>query len=114
MKYILPPGSGQSRAIWGLGRHDWGDFHFWIAVIFFGVSALHLILHWNWIVAVLKGKKTNKSGKRFALGLASLLIIVTIAISPLLSEVEKKSGNSNGKGMSEQVDSHSNHTDSSN
>jgi hypothetical protein len=111
MKYILPPGSGQARTIWGLGRHDWGDFHFWIAATFFGVSALHLFLHWNWIVAVLKGKKTHKSGKRFTLGLVSLFIIVAIAISPLLSEVEKKSGNSNGKGMSEHVDDHNDHAD---
>ncbi|HUO10433.1 MAG TPA: DUF4405 domain-containing protein, partial [Phycisphaerae bacterium] len=31
MRYILPPGSGQWRLLWGLGRHDWGDLHFWLA-----------------------------------------------------------------------------------
>ena len=113
MKYLLPPGSGQAKSIWGLGRHDWGNFHFWIAAAFFSIMALHLVLHWNWIIGVLKGKKTDKSGKRFILGLGSLLIIVIIAISPLLSGVEHNTGSSStqGKGTTEHVDDHSEQED---
>jgi hypothetical protein len=33
LKYSLPPGSGgRGLVLWGLGRHDWGGVHFWIAV----------------------------------------------------------------------------------
>jgi len=33
----------------GLGRHDWGDIHFVLALVFIGLILLHLILHWTWI-----------------------------------------------------------------
>lgn len=40
MRYVLPPGSGHRTLVWGLGRHDWGAIHFWIATVFLGVLAL--------------------------------------------------------------------------
>lgn len=48
LKFVLPPGSGQ-RQLWGMGRHDWGDWHFWIVVSFLMVLAIHLALHWQWV-----------------------------------------------------------------
>ncbi|NIQ14683.1 MAG: DUF4405 domain-containing protein, partial [Candidatus Dadabacteria bacterium] len=44
MKFILPPGSGHYATIWGLDRHEWGNIHFWVSVIFFSILILHLIL----------------------------------------------------------------------
>ena len=32
-RFVLPPGSGSWRLLWGMGRHDWGDVHFWLAVV---------------------------------------------------------------------------------
>ncbi len=65
MKWVLPPGSGQGQGsgrglgrslndgqgqelLLGLGRHDWGDIHFWVALSLVAVLALHLYLHWSW------------------------------------------------------------------
>jgi hypothetical protein len=65
MRWVLPPGSGggyghgfrggrgpgtdQVRQLFGLGRHDWGDIHFVLALVFVGLILVHLVLHWTWI-----------------------------------------------------------------
>jgi hypothetical protein len=63
LKWVLPPGSGGGgghgfrggrgpeniKQLLGLGRHDWGDVHFVLSVLFFFLMLIHLILHWNWI-----------------------------------------------------------------
>ena len=67
MKYILPPGSGglgcgrhggcggeHIRHLWSMGRHDWGNIHFWLAVLFIVLMIVHIILHWSWIKNYLK------------------------------------------------------------
>jgi len=73
IKYILPPGSGrgygrgfrggrggeaapveQIRQFLSLGRHDWGDVHFYLAVVFVVLMIIHVILHWTWIECYVK------------------------------------------------------------
>ena len=72
MKWVLPPGSGgghgygfrggrgpgpgvgQVRQLFGLGRHDWGDIHFILALLFAFLILVHIILHWTWIKACAK------------------------------------------------------------
>lgn len=57
IKYVLPPGSGgghggdagSGKALWGLGRHDWGDLHFWLAVALVVLVLIHVALHWAWV-----------------------------------------------------------------
>jgi hypothetical protein len=67
MRWVLPPGSGggrgygfrggrgpgpggeQVKQLLGLGRHDWGDIHFTLALVFLGLILVHLVLHWTWI-----------------------------------------------------------------
>jgi Domain of unknown function (DUF4405) len=93
MRYILPPGSGHFTTIWGLDRHQWGTIHFWLSIVLFGVLALHLILHWKWIVCVLTGKPRQESGYRAVLGFTSLIIVLALSISPLVQEKEVSSIN---------------------
>ena len=88
VRYVLPPGSGRRAALWGMNRHEWGDLHFWIAISFFCVLALHLFLHWRWIVHMIRGKPREGSGVRFALGLVGILAVLAIAITPFGSSVE--------------------------
>ena len=93
MRYILPPGSGHFTTIWGLDRHQWGTIHFWLSLVLFGVLALHLILHWKWIVCVLTGKPRQESGYRAVFGFASLIIVIALSVSPLIQEKEISSTN---------------------
>jgi hypothetical protein len=89
VRYVLPPGSGHHTTVWGLDRHAWGAVHFWIAVGFLGVLALHVILHWRWIVCVIRGRPRQGSGARLALGLFAAMAVVAVAVAPLGSPVDR-------------------------
>lgn len=95
--YNLPKGSGHYNTIWTLDRHQWGDIHFWIAVIFLVVLAFHVFLHWRWIVSLTKGKKQPKSGQRIALGLVGFLALIALAIAPIITPVESSIKGNNSK-----------------
>ena len=105
MRYALPAGSGGLHGlgtgpraaarpiafILGLTRHEWGEVHFWIAVGVMGILALHLLMHWRWIVYVLRGEPTNAVGWRIALGIIGLLGLLAIVAVPLLIPTEHES-----------------------
>jgi len=92
MRYVLPPGSGRSTTLWTLDRHEWGSVHFWIAIAFLAVLALHLFLHWRWIVTLMSGRPREGSGARVALGTVGLVALLALVIAPFLSPVERASG----------------------
>ncbi len=64
IRFILPPGTGMRHAaehghgggltLFGLGRHDFGDIHFWLAVVAISLFVLHVALHWSWVCSVLR------------------------------------------------------------
>lgn len=99
LRYRLPPGSGRLEAqgggpeaegrlialVWGWTRHDWGDVHFWVALTLVAVLALHLFLHWRWIVCMVRGTESDASGWRFGVGLASLVALVGLAAAPTIA-----------------------------
>jgi hypothetical protein len=99
LKYVLPHGSGSlgsggqgwraaSRPValvWGMTRDEWGTVHFWLAVAFLAVIALHLFIHWRWIVVSFKGRGREQSLLQAALGIAALIGILLLAASPLVS-----------------------------
>ena len=103
LRIQLPPGSGglhgmgsgaaaaarEVGLVWGLSRHEWGTVHYWIALGVMAVLAVHLALHWKWIDCVLRGKpRSAYSGRRLAVGLASLVLIALLASVPLLTPVQ--------------------------
>jgi len=89
MEFILPAGGGHSMTIWGLDRHGWGDVHFWLSVGFLASLALHVYLHWRWIVAVMRGRPREGSGMRLGLGVLGLVALLAIAVAPLVTPVER-------------------------
>ena len=89
MKFVLPKGSGESLAVWGLGRHDWGSVHFWIAVGLLSAIALHLLFHWSWISAVVRGRPRELGARRVKLGLVAVAALLAVAVAPLVSPVRQ-------------------------
>lgn len=67
-------------------RHTWDEIHTWSSVIIMALAALHIPLHWNWIVkmtrtgirSLLKKSKLNKHSQ------FNLLINIMIGISGLI------------------------------
>lgn len=103
LRYQLPPGSGELEGhgpgrgsaervitqLWGQTRHEWGDVHFWISVALIGVLAVHLFLHWNWIVGIMRGKPSEASGWRFGIGAASFVAIIFLSLTPLFTPTQQ-------------------------
>jgi mono/diheme cytochrome c family protein len=48
--FVLPPGTNRTHILWGLLRHQWGTVHAWMSVILLTVLAVHVALHWRWLV----------------------------------------------------------------
>jgi hypothetical protein len=105
LRWQMPPGSGGLHGmgfgsgegagsrpvtvVWGLSRHEWGSIHYWIALVVMGVLAVHLVLHWKWIVCVLRGKPhSDVSGGRFTLGVAGLVLATLLAVAPLITPAQ--------------------------
>jgi hypothetical protein len=87
MYLVLPPRSGRSM-VWGLTRHQWGDIHFWVSVMFSGLIVVHTILHWNWITCMVKTRILEKMGAKGKILLTVIIVLLLImTLAPLLSPV---------------------------
>lgn len=55
--FVIPSGkqAGENKYFMGIHRHDWGDIHLYLALLFVALLALHIWLNWTWIVQVTKG-----------------------------------------------------------
>jgi hypothetical protein len=105
LEYTLPPGSGRLGTegfgagpgglhrpillLWGLTRHEWGNIHFYTAIGLMSALSLHLVLHWQWIACMIKGKPREGSGIRVAVGLLGLLSLLALAVAPFLSSTQQ-------------------------
>lgn len=88
LRYLLLPGSGRWSEVWGMTRHQWGEVHFWIAIAFFAVLALHLLQHWRFILGLFRGHLKEALQLRVALGLLGLVAVILLAFAPLISQVQ--------------------------
>lgn len=76
LRFALPPGSNKDRSLWELGRHQWGDVHFWLAVAMLLVVLLHVANHWTWVVAMTVGRTPTASRRtRWLSGLVFTLVL---------------------------------------
>jgi hypothetical protein len=104
--YLLPPGSGRWTQLWEMNRHQWGEIHLWLALLFFALMALHLFTHWHFIRALFKGHAREGLGLHTALGLLGLIAVLLLAAAPLVSQVEvdaeAQPGRHQGEGIQRQ------------
>ena len=91
MRFVLPPGTGGRHGgarnlLWGMGRHDWGDVHFWLAVVIGVLLLVHVALHWAWVCSTLQrlvrggesaGSKTT-TRTRNLYGAGFLVVVVAV------------------------------------
>jgi hypothetical protein len=76
MRFILPPGSAghgqgfrggrpatEAKYLLSMDRHQWGDIHFYLAVIFAVLMLIHIILHWTWIKGYVRSLHSIKKRK---------------------------------------------------
>ena len=86
IRFVLPPGSGSRRLLWGYGRHEWGDIHFWLAVAIAGIVILHVALHWQWVCTMFarivpgRTKQSGSSVRRNSIGAAVMVCVAALFI----------------------------------
>jgi hypothetical protein len=71
-------------------RATWDDLHTWAGVIMIGAVALHLAIHWDWIVMMLKRILSTlvSKGARMSKGAkVNLMVDAVIAISFVLTAI---------------------------
>ncbi|MBN1572487.1 MAG: DUF4405 domain-containing protein [Deltaproteobacteria bacterium] len=76
LMHLFPKGLGRTTAL-GLTRHEWGDIHLTISLLFLVFILVHFILHYNWEkVTAMRFLKIG--GKTLAI---SVLLLFVVALS---------------------------------
>ena len=73
----------------GMSRHEWGDIHFYITLIFLVILSIHLFLHWKFIRNIFRGKIKNADTSRLFLGAVALLAVLALAAAPFVAPKEQ-------------------------
>ena len=71
IKYVLPSGHAISHKgvqahasqVWEMGRHEWGDIHWILGILFLIFLLVHIILHWKMIVTIFNRMIPNIMGR---------------------------------------------------
>ena len=86
LEFSLPARSGP-LSVWGMTRHEWGDIHSTISLIFLVLMSSHLILHFKFIKSAIAGNATREQFYRLAVGLVALIALIALAVAPVVSPV---------------------------
>ena len=72
--------------LWGLGRHDFGNIHFKLALAMIPLMLIHIILHWSWVcttIGNLLNLKDNRLNRKNLYGIIILLFIAILVAGSL-------------------------------
>jgi mono/diheme cytochrome c family protein len=78
--FALPPGTNRTHTLWGLLRHQFGALHFYISAALLAVLALHVALHWRWLVIGLSKRFGQASWAEQRPWLAGLAVLSVAAV----------------------------------
>lgn len=102
MKYVLLPGKETAAVygrkvelfLFGMDRHAWGRIHLIIAFVFLGLLTLHVVLHWNMILALYSRLIGRKVVRRiiaiFIIILGLFFSLTPLFMKPEVQEPERK------------------------
>ena len=71
-------------------RHTWDDLHTWTGVALIAIAAIHLVLHWSWVVNMTRrilNEVTGRCGCMNARGRWNLMLNVVVALSFTLAAI---------------------------
>jgi len=75
LRFVLPPRSGfRGLVLSGWSRHDWGDLHFWLAVMLAALLAVHVFLHWRWVCETVRTQFARKRVARPTMRFRTLVL----------------------------------------
>jgi len=106
IKYVLLPGykrnalyDGDIELYYlGLSRHEWGNIHLWLGIVFLAFMILHIILHWKMITCIFRKMICRKSYRIIistSIGMATIFFaIIPFFLDPEISPFQEKHLNS--------------------
>ena len=71
-------------------RHTWDDLHTWGGIVMIAIAAIHLILHWSWVVNMTRRAYKDLAGingKMNWRGRLNLILNVVVGLSFLLTAI---------------------------
>lgn len=78
--YVLPSGTGNWLGLFGLGRRDYGQIHFYLGLIVVFLLALHIALHWSWLCGFVAKRLGKDQPSRRARRLAGLGAVAAVGL----------------------------------
>ncbi|MCF7788729.1 MAG: DUF4405 domain-containing protein [Prosthecobacter sp.] len=83
LRFPLPPATNRTHELCGLSRHEWGTIHSWASLVLLLVLVIHVVLHWDWIVTMIRHRFTclqggGANGGHYA-GRVTLAVLFTLA-----------------------------------
>jgi hypothetical protein len=76
IRFPLPPGTNKALSLWGLTRHQWGEIHCWISLGLLSILAVHFVLHWQWLVMVIRQRLHRAKSENGHAGWITALVLV--------------------------------------
>lgn len=95
--YLFPRRTGDITAL-GLSRHEWGDIHIVISLLFLIFIGIHIVIHYNWEKAI--ARRFLKIGAKPFIISTLILFILTLAVPYLITRdlpASKTQGNRLGR-----------------
>jgi hypothetical protein len=86
LKFKMGRGAHGST-LWGWTRHQWGDFHFWVAVVLVVAITVHLLLHIPWIRGVIYPANNDDKVGKAVLYTAGFGLLIVIGIALLMGAI---------------------------
>jgi hypothetical protein len=80
LEWVMPGGRGGGASLWGFGRHDWGEVHFWIALALIAVVLVHLLMHWGWVATMTRRLVAPGRGGAVSAGWRFVTATLTVAL----------------------------------
>ncbi len=106
MKYVLIPGRERwakygrnvELTLFGWDRHDWGTVHFYLALLLLAVLTVHLILHWQMIVALFQRLIATPRTRTIVLWIFVLFCLLLVYFPFLVTPEVQEIGRGRGPG----------------
>jgi hypothetical protein len=114
MGFVIPKGEGalsEQKYLWNLHRHDWGNIHLYLSLIFLGLLIVHIILHWSWVKGTIGRYFGNMSfAWAYIVAPFALLFLLWCFYPKTGSHTEQRSGPESGKAWEQPTGGSSEHS----
>jgi hypothetical protein len=60
----------------GMTRHEWGDLHLYVALLFITTIVLHLVMNWTWLMKIASFRRGWPVWSGLAAGAAIVLLLI--------------------------------------